>query len=187
MKPRLLALALLAAGLLSLGWWVREFTSPVETTRQAGEESPDAYAEQLKVHTYDATGRLQQTLTTPQMEHYASSSTSELSRPVLWRFNPDSPPWRMRGEQAFANDEQARVFLPGEVVIDREGNEANPPYHIVTRDLTLETDTAHATTAEAVSIESGAQWITAVGMEGWLREPIKLNLLSQVRGHYEFD
>jgi lipopolysaccharide export system protein LptC len=187
LKPRLLAFSLLLAALLSLGWWIRQLTTPEELPRQAAEESPDAFAENLKVHTYDVTGSLQQTLLTPFMEHYASRDTSELSQPVLWRFNNDAPPWRMQAEKALANDRTEEVFLPGEVVIERDADPHNPPYHIVTRDLTLETADAHATTDQPVLIQSGEQRITAVGMEGWLRSPVKLNLLHQVRGRYVFD
>ncbi len=187
MKRRLLALSLLLAALLSLGWWIRELTAPVEIKRQASMESPSAYAEQLTVHTFDTSGRLEQTLKTPHMEHYESRNTSDLSQPVLWRFNPDTPPWRMQAEQALVHNDEDRIFLPGEVIIDRAANSQHPPYHIVTRDLHLETADAHATTEQPVLIESDQQQITAIGMEGWLKAPIKLKLLHQVRGYYEFD
>jgi len=187
LKRQLLATGLLLAALLSLGWWIRELARPTETEPQATAESPSAIAEELTVHTYDLTGRLEQTLKTPHMEHYESSNTSELLRPVLWSFNPDSPPWRMQGEMAMANNEEERIFLPGEVVIDRRADSQNRAYHIVTSDLTLETVNAHATTNQPVLIESGEQQITAVGMDGWLKKPIKLNLLNQVRGRYVFE
>jgi lipopolysaccharide export system protein LptC len=187
LKPRLIALFLLLASLLSLGWWVHQLTAPPEVARQFTVESPSAVAEQLKVHTYNASGRLEQTLITPHMEHYESRNTSELSEPVLWRFNLDTPPWRMRAEKALANDKEERVFLPGEVIIERDADPRNPPYHIVTRDLTLENKSGRATTAAPVRIESGQQWITGIGMEGWLRTPIKLNLQKQVRGYYVFE
>lgn len=187
MNPRLLALSLLLAALLSLAWWVRQLTTPPEVVQQVSEESPNAVAEQLRVHSYDAEGRLEQTLLTPRMEHYDSRGTTELSEPVLWQFNPDSPPWRISAEKAIARDDEALIFLPGQVVVDRDPAPSYPAYHIVTRDLTLETDTSRTTTEAPVRIESGRQWITAVGMEGWLRSPIKLNLLNQVKGHYVFD
>jgi lipopolysaccharide export system protein LptC len=187
LKPRALAFGLLLAALLSLGWWIRELTTPEAIPRLVDERSPDAFAEALRVHTYDTTGRLEQTLITPYMEHYESTDTSELNQPVLWRFYSDSPPWRMEAEKALANDKEERIFLPGEVVMDRNADRQNPAYHIVTRDLTLETASAHATTDQPVLIESGHNRITAIGLEGWLRAPIKLNLLNRVRGYYVFD
>lgn len=187
MKRQLLGGGLLLASLVSIIWWIHELSAPTQIERQAAVESPSAYAEQLKVHAYDASGTLTQTLITPHMEHYQSNNTSEFKRPILWRFNPDTPPWRMQAEQALANNDTHRIFLPGEVVIDRAAVPQHPAYHIVTRDLTLETPDAHATTGQPVLIESGQQRVTAIGMEGWLKTPVKLNLLSQVRGHYVFD
>ena len=187
MKPKLIATGLLLAALLSLGWWVRQLTPPSSQPREAGTETPDAIADSLTVHTYDTEGRLQQTLVTPHMEHFASTQTSQLTQPELWQYDNDTPPWHMQAEQALANDETQQIYLPGEVVINRAGASGIAPYHIVTRDLTLQTDTAYATTQQPVLIESAEQRITAVGLEGWLRAPIKLNLLNQVRGRYVFD
>lgn len=188
MNRQLLAIGLLLASLLSIGWWVRQLMTPEETTaRKAVAESPDYYAERLTVHTYDQAGRLEQTLKTPHMMHYASSATTELTRPVLWRYNAESPPWLMQADKALANSNDDKVFMPGEVVIDRDADAHEAAYHIVTRDLTLETANAHATTAAAVRIESGRQWITAIGMEGWLKAPVRLHLLDQVRGRYVLD
>ena len=187
MNRQLLALSLLVAALLSLGWWVRQLTTPEERQRQVSDESPTAIAETLTVHRYDVTGRLQQTLITPHMEHYESRDTSELAEPVLWRFSSDAPPWRMQAEQALADNRTETVYLPGEVIIERDADPRNAAYRIVTSDLTLETATSHATTDRPVLITSDEQRITAIGMEGWLNSPIKLNLLHQVRGYYVFD
>lgn len=187
MNRQLIVIVLLLASLLSIGWWIRALMTPEETSRKEAAESPDYYAEQLTVHTYDKTGRLEQTLKTPHMKHFASSATTELSQPRLWRFNPDTPPWRMQAEKALANSANDRVFMPGEVLIDRDAGKHNAAYHITTRDLTLETANAHATTQAAVRMESDSQWITAIGMEGWLKAPMRLHLLRQVRGQYVFD
>jgi lipopolysaccharide export system protein LptC len=187
LKRQLIAISLLLASLLSIGWWISELMTPPETTRKATVESPDYYADQLTVHSYDATGQLQQTLKTPHMEHFASNATAELTQPRLWRFIPDSPPWRMRAEKALANSASDKVFMPGEVFIDRDAYGTHAAYHITTRDLTLETANAHATTAAPVRIENGRQWITAVGMDGWLKAPIRLHLLHQARERYVFD
>ncbi len=187
MKRQLLAGGLLLAALLSAVWWITRLTAPVEMERQAGTESPSAIADQLRVHRYAADGSLKQTLITPHMEHYDSSNTSELQKPVLWRFGQGAPPWRMQAEKALVNNDNDQVYLPGEVVIDRAAALTEPAYHIVTRDLTLETADAHTYTERPVLFESGQRRVTAVGMEGWLVEPLKLNLHNQVRARYVFE
>ncbi|MCU7810312.1 MAG: LPS export ABC transporter periplasmic protein LptC [Candidatus Thiodiazotropha sp. (ex Notomyrtea botanica)] len=187
MKRQLLGISLTLAALLSLFWWMQKLLAPPEETRVASVETPDYYAEQLKVHTFDPGGRLQQTLETPHMEHFESTATAELNSPVLWRYDAETPPWRMQAEKALANSDKDIIFMPGEVIIDREGGGKHAPYHIVTRDLTVATRDAHTTTDAPIRIESGQQWITGIGMEGWLKAPVRLNLLSQVRGRYEFN
>ncbi len=187
MNRQQLAIGAALALLLSLGWWIRELSTPPEIRTPVTREAPAAIAEQLRVHTYDATGRLEQTLETPHMEHFEERNTSELSLPVLWRYTTDGPPWRMQAEQALSYNDEDRIYLPGEVIIDRSPDKRHPAYHMVTRDLTLKTDSAHATTDQPVLIESDHERVTAIGMEGWLKAPVKLHLLSQVRGKYEVD
>ncbi|MCU7843624.1 MAG: LPS export ABC transporter periplasmic protein LptC [Candidatus Thiodiazotropha sp. (ex Monitilora ramsayi)] len=187
MKRHLLSISLLLAALLSIGWWLREILTPPPETRSVAVEKPDYYAEQLKVRTYGTDGRLVQTLETPHMEHFESTATATLIKPVLWRYNPETPPWQIQAEKAFANHDTETIFMPGEVVMDRQGTELHAPYHIVTSDLTVETRSAHATTDAPVRVDSNQQWIKAIGMEGWLKTPAKIHLLSQVRGRYVFD
>lgn len=80
---------------------------------------------------------------------------------------------------------QDTIFLPGRVIIDRLAGTATNPYHIITQDLSLNTETSYAETDHAIRIESGTHWITAIGMQGWLQKPIRIKLKNQVRGYYE--
>jgi lipopolysaccharide export system protein LptC len=175
------------AALLSLGWWLREIMTPPSMVQPVSAENPDYTADDLKVYIYGDDGSLEQRLETPHMEHFESTNTSVLTRPVLWRFNPQTPAWRMQAEKAFAYRESDTIHMPGKVVMDRRGTTIHPPYHILTSDLTVETQTAHATTDAPIRLDSSQQWIEAVGMEGWLKAPVKINLLSQVRGRYVFE
>lgn len=187
MRRQTLTVGLLLAALLSLGWWVREWMQPRERMREAAIESPAYIAEHLDVLSYDEQGRLEERLETPLMIHYDSRATTELSKPLLWRYNPDEPPWRLQAEHALVYTQSDSVFMPGEVIIDRNADPSHPPYHIVTRDLTVRSSDAYATTQQPVRIESEGQWITAIGMQGWLKQPVRVRLLQQVRGEYVFN
>jgi lipopolysaccharide export system protein LptC len=187
LNRNLLSAILLLAGLLSIGWWLREISQPTSTTPRETSESPDYTADNLKTDVYGESGQLVQHLETPRMEHFESRDTTVLTTPVLWRYNQESPPWRMQAEKAFAYSETDTIYMPGEVVMQRQGTETHPPYHIVTSDLSVETQTAYATTEAPIRIDSNQQWIEAVGMQGWLKAPVKINLLSQVRGRYVFE
>lgn len=187
MRRWLLTGPLLLAALLSLGWWIREWTQPREKIPTATVESPAYIAYQLRILSYDEQGRLAERLETPLMTHYDSRATTRFSEPLLWRFNPGEPPWRLRAEQALTDNRSETIFMPGEVIIDRDAGENYAPYHIVTRDLTVRSRDGYTSTQQPVRIESEGQWTTAIGMEGWLKQPVRVRLLQQVRGEYVFD
>ncbi|MCU7923815.1 MAG: LPS export ABC transporter periplasmic protein LptC [Candidatus Thiodiazotropha sp. (ex Dulcina madagascariensis)] len=187
MKRRLLGILLMLAGLLSLGWWMNEIgRSPEKPPRAAG-TSPDAYAEGLVVWTYDENGLLKRKMVTPGMRHFEQPGITELQRPLLMQFNPASPPWTMRAEEGIARSGDETLFFPGNVTLERPGNADLAPYRVTTRDLTVALRTEFASTPRAVRIESDGQWVTAQGMEAWLDRPMRLKLLRQVRGYYDFE
>lgn len=187
MNRTVLSGTLLLAALLSIGWWLREIMQPETEIQRMASDSPDYIADSLKVYVYGEAGQLVQRLETPHMEHFESTASSIFTTPVLWRYNTQTPPWRIRAEQAIAHSDSDTIQMPGQVVMDREGTPVHPPYHIVTSDLSVEIQTAHTTTKAPIRIDSNQQWIEAVGMEGWLKAPVKINLLSQVRGRYVFE
>ena len=187
MRRRVLTGMLLLAALLSLGWWILEWMQPRERIRETAVESPTYYAHQLNISSYDEEGRLVETLRTPLMIHYDSRGATEFSEPLVWRYNPDEPPWRLQAEQAVAHKQADTIFMSGEVIIDRNADINHSAYHIVTQDLTVRSKDGYATTEQPVRIESKGQWTTAIGMQGWLKQPVRVHLLHQVRGEYVFE
>jgi lipopolysaccharide export system protein LptC len=186
LNRRLLGLVLIFALVLSLAWWVNELTRPDAIKRQVARDTPDSYAHDLLVKQYDKDGRLLQTLQTPKMVHFEERGITQLSQPVVQRYRSDAPPWRMEAEQGIANHRQETVYLPGRVVIERDGKDDFAPYRIETENLTLQTRDSYAYSSEAVNIQSGQQRLSAVGFQVWFSEPSRMKLLNQVRGRYEF-
>ena len=78
------------------------------------------------------------------------------------------------------------VLLSGEVEINRPGSAEARDIHIVTRDLRVQPEQDYAETDELVTITSEQNWVRSTGMQAWLREPIRLKLLSQTRAHYVY-
>ena len=168
-----------------LSWWLSDITAPEPAAPKRTERFPDAYARQLTVVTYDAQGLPHYRVKAPTMRHYETNDTTELDQPQMWQFNADKPPWVVQGEQAIMTGDQDSLFMPGEVIIDRAASPDTTPYHIVTRDLTVNTITAYAETEQPIRITSKNHWINGVGMQGWLQDPIRIKLLNKVRGYYE--
>ena len=166
-------------------WWLTS-TPPTDTLSPTKSgRFPSSYAEGLTVISYNPQGLPRYKLQTPRMQHFEDTDTTQLEQPVMWHFRPDQAPWQIRGESAVITQEGEKVQLPGVVHIEREALAASPPYKILTRNLTLMTDTVYAETDQAIRIDSRNHWITAVGMQGWLQEPMRIKLLHQVRGYYE--
>ncbi|MCU7905750.1 MAG: LPS export ABC transporter periplasmic protein LptC [Candidatus Thiodiazotropha sp. (ex Epidulcina cf. delphinae)] len=186
MKHRLLGILLMFAALLSLGWWMNELGRSPEKKPSATETSPDAYAEGLVVWTYDVSGLLKRKMVAPGMRYFEPTGITELQRPLLMQFNPGSPPWEMQAEEGIARSRDETLFFPGSVTLERPGDAELSSYRFLTRDLTLALRTEFASTTQAVRIESDGQWVTAVGMEAWLNQPMRLKLLRQVRGYHDF-
>lgn len=169
----------------SVSWWLSEITAPEQAGPRETEQFPNAYAKELTVISYDMQGLPAYKLTTPLMRHYEKDDTTELEKPVMWQFNADKPPWQMHGERAIMTGDQDSLYMSGKVFIDREGKGAISPYHIVTRNLTVNTLSAFAQTEQPIQLTSSDNKITAIGMQGWLRDPVRIKLLNFVRGHYE--
>ncbi|MDJ0805411.1 MAG: LPS export ABC transporter periplasmic protein LptC [Gammaproteobacteria bacterium] len=166
-------------------WWLTGDTpSDVRQPRPVG-SFPNSYAEQLTVTSYNHDGIPHSRLQTPRMRYYEATDTTLLDKPILWRYSPDHAPWLIQGETAQITQAGEKISLPGPVTIDRAGLGASPPYHIETRDLHMVAATNYAETDQAIRVESEDHWITAIGMQGWLQEPVRIKLLNQVRGHYD--
>jgi lipopolysaccharide export system protein LptC len=186
LKRRFIGLFFSVAVLLSLGWWINRLTEPEETRSPGQGRYPDSYAEGLVLNTYDEQGNLKQQLQSQRMHYYESEGLTELEQPILLHHNPNTPSLRMWSQQGLIRRNEETLQLPGQVVIDRPGDVDSPPLHIVTQDLTLRFEDSFANTDGPVRIESDQQWMTATGMEAWLKEPLRLKLLNDVRGYYEF-
>jgi lipopolysaccharide export system protein LptC len=176
----------LFAALLSLGWWMNRLTQPEQTTPPAVGRYPDSYAEDLVVRTYNEQGALKQRLQSQRMRHYKNDGVTELQRPILWHYNQKGPPLQMQAQEGLIRPGEETLHLPGRVVIDRPSGADSAPLRIVTQDLTLHVEDSYATTDGPVRIESDQHWMSAKGMEAWLKDSLRLKLLHEVRGYYEF-
>jgi LPS export ABC transporter protein LptC len=186
LKHRFIGLFFILAALLSLTWWMNRLIQPEEIRQPAVGRYPDAYADALVVRTYDEQGGLKQRLRSQRMRFYKEEGVTELRQPMLWHYNQKGPPVQMRAREGLIRSDEETLHLSGPVTIDRPTGADTAPLHIVTQDLTLHFDDTFATTDGPVRIESDEYWMTATGMEAWLKAPLRLKLLHEVRGYYEF-
>ncbi len=185
MNRHTLAIVLLTTAIAGLSWWLAEITEPKQQRQQVAGHHPDYYAEDLSITTYDETGHPKHRLVTNRLVHFRDDDSAELEHPHLWLYEPATPPWKLRAEQARITNNGENIFLPGKVFIDREGQGEKRPYHITTFDLKVQPKLSYAETDGAFRLDSRRDWVTSIGMRGWFKEPARIKLLSEVRSRYE--
>jgi lipopolysaccharide export system protein LptC len=179
----LLTVVLLVAGALT--WWLKQETEPPASGPAPGPHRADFTVDNFTITTMDLSGAPARRLTAQEMRHYPDDDSTELDLPRLTLFNQQAPPWLIRSERGWVSPDGELVLLLGQVFIDRDGKAEVAPMHLVTRDLRVQRKLEYAETDQPVSATSGSSEVKAVGMQAWLGEPMRIKLLSKVRGRYE--
>lgn len=183
MNRNLIALLVLIALFAAFSTWLNINLEPTLATDGKEERRPDYYADTLKIVSYDSQGRISYRLETPSMLHFGEG-VMELAEPRLWQYTPDSSPLIIQGKKAQLNEDQNKLFLPGEVKIKRDAKGATQNLFITTRDLHYDIAGSYAETDQPIRVESGADWLTAIGVQAWFGESARIKLLHQVEGQY---
>lgn len=182
---RLLAAIAVVAALAS--WWLRGTGNDVpETIREppTGMRTVDYKIRDFEVVRMTPNGTPAHRLEARVLRHFRHDDTTELEQPRLAVFQDASPPWQVEAEQAWMSSDGDLLLLTGEVLIDRAGDGSQPPTRVLTRDLRVRPRDDYAETDEKVRVESGRDWLEAVGLQAWLRPPSRLKFLSEVEGLY---
>lgn len=166
-------------------WWANRFSEPEPPPQPGDAHRPDYQVDGLTVTAMGPDGTPGRHLTTDQMRHYPDDDTTELDRPHLVVYAKDGPPWNIRSEQGWVGPDGERMLLEGQVRVDREGGPGSEPVHLATDRLRVQPKAEYAETDQPVRITSAANWIEAVGLQAWFGEPVRIKLLSNVRGRYE--
>lgn len=186
MQRNIIIISVLLLIVSGWSWWISE--QPDEN-RAAGDESApdhtvDYYVRNFSVTTMTPEGQPARRLNADLMQHYLEDDTTKLDNPFLKIYNQGMPGWDVTAESGWISGDGELVLLSGEVEINRPGSENVRELRILTRDLRVQPNQDYAETDELVTITSERNWVRSIGMQAWLREPIRLKLLSQSRGHY---
>jgi lipopolysaccharide export system protein LptC len=173
---------------LALGaWLLNRSTDDAAGPYPRPAHTPDYWVEALKARTTGPDGQPRRILHAESLRHYPDDNSTELTAPELRLLEPGRPPWRVRSQQGWVSPDGKLILLLGEVHIDRDAAPGVDPIHLVTRDLRVQPDDEYAETDRPVRADSGPHRVSAVGMQAWLRKPVRIKLLADVRGHYEVE
>jgi lipopolysaccharide export system protein LptC len=179
-------IGLAALALALAAWWLR--MSQVQDHRVRASRppyTPDYWIDNLNALETDPAGVPRRRLEAKRVEHYPDDQSTALLRPQLWLLEPGRPPWHIRSEHGWVSPDGAVLLLQGEVRIDRDGADGVTPVHLRTRDLRVQPKDEYAETTEPVHARSGRHRVDSVGLQAWLRPPVHIKLLADVRAHYE--
>ena len=175
------------AGLGGLAWWLQqdgELPAPAEADK---ERRPDYTVDNFTATTMDEHGRPDRQLVAVQLRHYPDDGSNELDAPELTLHVEDGPPWLIRSDSAWISEDQDRIWLHGDVYLDREVGETTRPVHLVTSEVLLKRDQDYAETDRPVRVTSESDWLTSdAGAELWLEGTLRANLHGRVRTQYRF-
>jgi lipopolysaccharide export system protein LptC len=184
---RLLLLALLSLLVVALAWWIYDPATDGFPRRTATPQTPDYAIDRFKATSMGMNGRAEQVLEAERLLHYPDDDSTELTAPKLTVYDGELPPWRIDAEKGRVSGDGDTVFLEGGVEVNREAAAETRPVQIRTTNLRVRRSDRFAETGDPIEIQSGGSWVNAVGMKVWFGEPVRVKLLSEVRGQYEVD
>ncbi|MGR9088634.1 MAG: LPS export ABC transporter periplasmic protein LptC [Gammaproteobacteria bacterium] len=174
------------AGLALASWLLVKFTGvDMVGTEPVPPHSPDFFSNGYTKREMSDSGRLTNKLTADKMTHYSDDGTTHLSNPLIYFYNVTTPPWRVRSEAGVMSADGKDLFLNGTVRVEREKAEGLRPLTINTSNVKVKPEISYAETGEWAELISGSNRTAGTGMKMVFAEPIRLELLADVKGKYE--
>jgi lipopolysaccharide export system protein LptC len=175
-------LLLLAAALSS--WLViKSLEAPVNTPEPP--QNPDAYmfnVSAVKMNALDGTP--QDELFSPEMVHYPTADTTNVTTPHIIIFNSNGEePWHIYADQGQARNGTDILQLTSNVRLQQAAGPHNQALIINTSAMTIYPDQQYAETDQPIKLWQPSDTATSVGLKAYQQTGI-IDLLSQARGHY---
>lgn len=169
-----------------LSWWWSQMEGVLPEVVRTARHAPDYWIDGLVAKTMNAEGRLNRVIMAEHTEHFPDDGSTDIVRPQMDFIGPSNePPWRVRSETGWLAPDGKQLLLKGIVTIDKEAAPESLPVHITTRELRVQLQENYAETSELVHMKSGRNHVRARGMQVWLKKPIRVKLLANVRASYE--
>lgn len=184
MMLRLLVLVALIGITVGVSDWLRGLQEELQRAPAAEPpRAPDFAFTDVLLTMMGADGAPKYRIEAPRMVHFPLHDSSELVSPDVWFYRDDGPPVELRSERARVTAMGERIWLPGDVDIERPPHGERARLTVKTRDVTVFPDPRIARTQAPVKAASGEQRLEGVGMRLDLAAGT-LDLRSQVRGRY---
>jgi len=170
--------------LLGLSFWLKRATEVqlLHAPKQARHD-PDTLVDDFVLYRHDNKGHLQYRLSAPRMAHFPDNDSTEVTRPLLIHFRPDTSRLILEGETARITEAGKHVFIERNVVATRTAFGKRPAMTLETPELTVLPEAGQAFNDKPVRIREGKSWITGIGLRADNNTGV-FQLRSQVRAEY---
>ena len=110
------------------------------------------------------TGRPSYIVSGTQLTHRPIDDSSDIDQPFVRSLSPGKPPLDMHAERGHIDQDNSRVQLNGNVIIDRAGSPTGKSLHLTTDALTVFPDTDRMQTDQPVVVLTGTSLLSGTGM-----------------------
>lgn len=187
-RDRGTVILLLALGSAGFGtWWLFQHTRLEELSEQDTKSSAAYFVDGLELTAMTPDGKPKHVLRAKRLVHFDADDRTELTEPQLTVFGKGAPPWEIQAASGSVSGKGDRVRLNGRVEIERAEGATTRPIRVITSDLDIYPDTEYAETKKHVEAYSRSDWVHSDGAKVWFAEPVRIQLLSKVRGFHTVD
>lgn len=175
-----------AGGFALLSWLLVKLTGVIEISRvEAPLHSPDYFSKGYVKWEMSDAGALKNKVIADEMMHYSDDGTTQLKKLSMLFYNGKTSPWVVNSETGVLSSEGEDLLLNGQVDISRAGGAGGRELVINTSNVKVKPEISHAETAEWAELISPPNKTVGTGMKLVFVEPIRVELLSHVKGKYE--
>ncbi len=169
-----------------LSWGLAELTVTEEAGRMlVPPHSPDYFSIGYRKWEMGDNGLLKSKLIADRMTHYSDDDTTHLDKPLMFFHNESAPPWVINAETGMLSADGKTLQLNGKVKVERTQGKGARPLLINTSQVSVKPETHYAETDAWAELISPPNRTTGVGMKLMFAQPVRLQLLSNVKGKYE--
>jgi lipopolysaccharide export system protein LptC len=185
-NTRNLVITVMLILLAGLSGWLQNISEKSVSAQvsQKGENRVDFFFEDSQITTMGPDGHLKNLLVSEKITHYSADDTTEILKPDMLLYKKDESPWHVTADRGWVSADGEHIFLKGAVTVDRSASAGNEAMNLSTSELRIRPKDQYAESDTQVTLKGRNYRATSVGMRVYLKQG-KIQLLSQVRGHYE--
>ncbi|MDC8760232.1 LPS export ABC transporter periplasmic protein LptC [Janthinobacterium fluminis] len=157
-----LAIAALALGSFWLLQLVNQRGQDMQSDQQRNE--PDYFVDNFSIVRMDKVGRPAYIVSGTKLTHRPVDDSADIELPYVRKLSTDVPPMDVRAERGRIDQDNSRVRLTGNVVVDRAAGPTVQSLNLKTPALTVFPDADRMETDQAVALLLGSTRMNGIGM-----------------------